>query len=70
MIGQISAQTSFKAAPNQFRTSSISASVMEFGFKHSRTLSCSFYRPDALSHAHPTVSKHWRHSQNPEIQHL
>jgi len=26
------------------------------------TSSLSFYRPDALSDAQPTVSKHWRHS--------
>jgi len=31
MIGQISARTSFETAPNQPRTSSEPASVMEFG---------------------------------------
>ena len=28
---------------------------------HTSTSSLSFYRPDALRAAHPTVSKHWRH---------
>ena len=29
---------------------------------HTNTISFSFYRPDALSDAQPTLSKHWRHN--------
>jgi len=36
---------------------------------HASTSPLSFYRPDALPVAQPTVSKNWRHVANPENDH-